>query len=160
MESIHLSAPSKGARYGELLPLLQSLLDGEPDLVANLANAVGALRVCLADASWVGVYRAVAGELVLGPFQGNVACTRIAWGRGVCGAAAAEARTIVVPDVSVFPGHIACDAGTRSEIVVPILRGGLVMGVIDVDSYQLAAFDADDAVGLGRVAGMLAELAW
>lgn len=160
MDPFHLSAPEKRARYGELLPQLQALLGGESDLIANLANAVGALRACIQAASWVGVYRTVGRELVLGPFQGNVACTRIAWGRGVCGAAAAEARTIVVPDVAAFPGHIACDAATQSEIVVPILRGTAVVGVIDVDSYQPDAFDRDDAEGVGKVAALLAGLSW
>src|SRR6185312_1825447 len=121
-------------------------------LVANLANITAALRECLPLASWVGFYVMRGGELVLGPFQGKVACVRIAMGRGVCGTAAAERRTLVVPDVEQFPGHIACDAGSRSEIVVPIVHGERVVGVLDVDSYELAAFDATDAASLGEVA--------
>jgi len=99
-------------------------------------------------------------ELVLGPFQGKVACVRIAWGRGVCGTAAAEKKTLVVPDVEQFPGHIACDAGSRSEIVVPIVRRGEVVAVLDLDSYDLAAFDDADAAGLAPIAELLASLAW
>jgi L-methionine (R)-S-oxide reductase len=150
----------KAARYAELLPQLRALLDGEPDLIANLANTAAALRECIAAASWVGFYVMRRGELVLGPFQGKVACVRIALGRGVCGTAAAEQRTLVVPDVDAFPGHIACDAGSRSEIVLPIVRGGAVVAVLDVDSYQPAAFDDVDAAGLTSVCDLLATLSW
>jgi GAF domain-containing protein len=150
----------KSERYRELLPQLAALVDGEPDLIANLANITAALRVCIPVASWIGFYIMRDGELVLGPFQGNVACVRIAIGRGVCGTAAAERRTIVVADVEQFPGHIACDAGSRSEIVVPIVRDGDVVGVLDVDSYELATFDAVDADGLGKVAELAAQLRW
>jgi L-methionine (R)-S-oxide reductase len=140
-------------------------LEGEPDLVANLANAAAALRACVPIASWVGFYirrsPSPLGELVLGPFQGNVACVRIALGRGVCGTAAAERRTVIVPDVEKFPGHIACDAGSRSEIVVPILApDGRLVAVLDLDSYELAAFDDLDAAGLAPIAGLLGTLAW
>jgi GAF domain-containing protein len=100
------------------------------------------------------------GELVLGPFQGKVACVRIALGRGVCGTAAAERRTLIVPDVEQFPGHIACDAGSRSEIVLPIVRRGEVVAVLDLDSYELAAFDDADAAGLAPIAELLGTLAW
>src|SRR3954471_1929165 len=123
------------------MPQLASLVDGEPDLVANLANVTAALRECVPIASWIGFYVRRGDGLVLGPFQGKVACVRIAIGRGVCGTAAAERRTVIVPDVEKFPGHIACDAGSRSEIVVPVNRGGEVVAVLDVDSYELAAFD-------------------
>jgi GAF domain-containing protein len=154
----------KLARYRELVAQVAALVDGEPDLIANLANAVAAVRAWVPIASWVGVYvmRPAAGgaELVLGPFQGNVACVRIAIGRGVCGAAAAERRTLVVPDVAEFPGHIACDAGSRSEIVVPIMRRGEVVAVLDLDSYERAAFDDDDARGLAPLAELLGTLAW
>jgi L-methionine (R)-S-oxide reductase len=161
MESIALAAADKPARYRELLPQIAALLDGEPDLIANLANAVAALRECVAAASWIGVYIKRGGELVLGPFQGKVACVRIALGRGVCGAAAAERRTLIVPDVDRFPGHIACDAGSRSEIVVPIFRSpGEVVAVLDLDSYDLAAFDEADAAGLAPIAELLGTLAW
>src|ERR1051325_5599698 len=119
MESIALAAADKPARYRELLPQLAALLDGEPDLIANLANTTAALRECLPAASWIGFYVMRGGELVLGPFQGKVACVRIAIGRGVCGTAAAERRTMIVPDVEQVPGDIACDAGARREIGRP-----------------------------------------
>jgi GAF domain-containing protein len=160
METIALAASDKPSRYRELLPQLRSLVEDEPDLIANLANIVAALRECVPVASWVGVYIMRGGELVLGPFQGKVACVRIALGRGVCGTAAAERRTLVVPDVEAFPGHIACDAGSRSEIVVPIVRRGEVVAVLDLDSYEPAAFDDADAVGLAPIAELLGALAW
>jgi GAF domain-containing protein len=160
METIAIAASDKSARYRELLPQLRALLDGEPDLIANLANAAAALRECVPAASWLGFYVMRGGELVLGPFQGKVACVRIALGRGVCGTAAAERRTLVVPDVEAFPGHIACDAGSRSEIVVPIVARGEVVAVLDIDSYERAAFDDDDATGLAPIAELLGALAW
>ncbi|MBA3821516.1 MAG: GAF domain-containing protein [Deltaproteobacteria bacterium] len=164
MESVasfgQLAAADPVTRYRELLPQLEALVADEPDLVANLANAAAALRACLPAASWVGFYVLKGGELVLGPFQGNVACVRIALGRGVCGTAASERRTVIVPDVEQFPGHIACDAGSRSEIVVPILKDGALVAVLDVDSYQLAAFDERDAAGLAPIAALLGSLAW
>ncbi len=160
METVAVTAADKAARYRELLPQVAALVDGEPDLVANLANAVAALRECVPAASWIGVYLMKAGELVLGPFQGKVACVRIAVGRGVCGTAVAENRTVVVPNVDEFPGHIACDAGSRSEIVVPIRRRGEVVAVLDLDSYELAAFDEIDAQGLAPIAELLGTLAW
>src|SRR5438067_8509999 len=137
MEAVAFAAGEKGSRYRELLPQLEALVDGEPDLIANLANAAAALRVCIPAASWVGFYIWRDTELVLGPFQGNVACVRIALGRGVCGTAAAVRRTLVVPDVDAFPGHIACDAGSKSEIVVPIVRHDQLVAVLDLDSYEL-----------------------
>jgi GAF domain-containing protein len=161
VESIAFSGSDKPTRYRELLPQLAALFEGEPDLVANLANAAAAIRACIPAASWVGFYVMRGGELVLGPFQGNVACVRIALGRGVCGTAAAERRTVVVPDVEQFPGHIACDAGSRSEVVVPISgRGGALVAVLDVDSHDLAAFDDEDAVGLQPIAELLGTLSW
>ncbi len=159
-ESIAFAADGKVARYAELVPQIASLVDGEPDLIANLANVAAAVRACLPIASWVGWYLRRGDELVLGPFQGNVACVRIRIGRGVCGTAAAERRTLIVPDVEAFPGHIACDAGSRSEIVVPVVRDGEVVAVLDLDSYELAAFDDDDAAGLARVAQVVSALAW
>lgn len=160
-ESVAFTAGGdKAARYRELVPQLASLFDGEPDLIANLANAAAAIRACVPAASWVGFYVMKQGELVLGPFQGNVACVRIAVGRGVCGTAAAERRTVIVPDVEQFPGHIACDAGSRSEIVVPIVRDGRVLAVLDLDSYELAAFDDEDAAGLAPIVELLGTLAW
>jgi GAF domain-containing protein len=159
-ESVAFAATDKAARYRELLPQLSSLVDGEPDLIANLANIVAVLRECLPIASWIGFYIRRGDELVLGPFQGKVACVRIALGKGVCGTAAAEQRTVVVPDVDAFPGHIACDAGSKSEIVLPIVRGGRAVAVLDLDSYELAAFDDVDAQHLGDVAALAATLAW
>ncbi|MCA9673746.1 MAG: GAF domain-containing protein [Kofleriaceae bacterium] len=164
METLSFSA-DKAARYQELLPQLDALFEGEPELIANLANATAAIRECVPAASWVGFYLRRGDQLVLGPFQGKIACVRIAMGRGVCGTAAAERRTLVVADVEEFPGHIACDAGSRSEIVVPIIAPGdgdrgHVVAVLDVDSYQVGAFDDDDAAGLEAVAARLARLAW
>jgi len=159
-ETLAITALDRAARYAELLPQLRALVDGEPDLVANLANAAAALKECIAAASWVGFYVLRGGELVLGPFQGKVACVRIALGRGVCGAAASAKTTVIVPDVEQFPGHIACDAGSRSEIVVPILRDGALVAVLDVDSYGLAAFDETDAAGLAPIAELLGSLSW
>ena len=160
MESVAFTVGDKATRYRELAPQLAALFEGEPDLVANLANASAAIAACVPTASWVGFYIMRGGELVLGPFQGKVACVRIAVGKGVCGTAVAQRRTVMVPDVARFPGHIACDAGTRSEIVVPILRGGDVVAVLDLDSHELAAFDDLDAAGLAPVAELLAKLAW
>jgi L-methionine (R)-S-oxide reductase len=159
-ESIELSARGKAERYAELLPQLESLVAGEPDLVANLANLTAALKQGIAAASWVGFYILHGRDLVLGPFQGKVACVRIAWGRGVCGTAVAEGRTVVVPDVDKFPGHIVCDAASRSEIVVPVRDPeGHLVAVIDVDSGELAAFDDTDAAALARVAALAGSLA-
>lgn len=160
-DSVAFSGSSKAERYAELLPQLTSLVEGEPDLVANLANLTAAIRACLPIASWVGWYiRRSETELVLGPFQGNVACVRIAFGRGVCGTSAAEKRTVIVPDVDKFPGHIACDAGSKSEIVVPIIVEQRVVAVLDLDSYELAAFDETDARYLEQVARLAASFAW
>jgi L-methionine (R)-S-oxide reductase len=159
-ESLALSSTDKASRYRELLPQLVSLVEDEPDLIANLANITAALRECVPDASWIGFYVRRGDELVLGPFQGKIACVRIAFGRGVCGTAAAQKRTVIVADVDTFPGHIACDAGSRSEIVVPIMRDGQVVAVLDLDSYQLAAFDEVDAAGLAPIAELASTLAW
>ena len=155
-----LQAEDRAGRYRELLPQLRSLVDGEPDLIANLANLSAALMQGIEAASWVGFYILRGGELVLGPFQGKVACVRIALGRGVCGTAAAERRTLVVADVDAFPGHIACDPDSRSEVVVPIARGDELLGVLDVDSSRPAAFDEVDAAALAEVAALAAELRW
>lgn len=161
-ESIALSATDdKAARYRELLPQLASLIDGEPDLIANLANITAGLKECLPIASWIGFYiTRQPNELVLGPFQGKIACVRIAFGRGVCGTSASERKTMLVPDVEKFPGHIACDAGSRSEIVVPIIARDKVVAVLDLDSYELAAFDEIDAEYLAKVAELASTLAW
>jgi GAF domain-containing protein len=159
-ESVAFVGVDKATRYAELVPQVRALVDGEPDLIANLANIAAALKECIAAASWVGFYVMRGDELVLGPFQGKVACVRIALGRGVCGTAAAERRALVVPDVELFPGHIACDAGSKSEIVVPIVVGDRVVGVLDVDSYDRAAFDDTDERGLTLVCDVIATLSW
>lgn len=144
-EDLYISNGTKEERYAALLPQLKGLLSGETDEVANLANVAAALKETFGF-FWVGFYRVVGDELVLGPFQGPVACTRIRKGRGVCGTAWQEARTLVVPDVDVFPGHIACSSLSRSEIVVPLMDGaGEVWGVLDIDSSELNTFDDVDA---------------
>lgn len=144
-EDLYISNGTKEERYVALLPQLKGLLSGETDEVANLANVAAALKETFGF-FWVGFYRVVGDELVLGPFQGPVACTRIRKGRGVCGTAWQEARTLVVPDVDVFPGHIACSSLSRSEIVVPLMDGaGEVWGVLDIDSSELNTFDDVDA---------------
>ncbi|MEX2116332.1 MAG: GAF domain-containing protein [Bacteroidota bacterium] len=132
--------------YEEILPQLRSLLEGEDDWIANLANASSVLRYAFPDrVSWVGFYLMSGNGLVLGPFQGKPACVRIAIGKGVCGTAAAEKRTVIVPDVHAFPGHIACDPDSRSEIAVPMLQEGMLLGVLDLDSTVAGSFDETDA---------------
>lgn len=140
----------KAARYAELQPQVLALTTGEADRTANLANMAAALRQAFGF-FWVGFYVVQGEELVLGPFQGPIACTRIRRGRGVCGTSWAEARTVLVPDVEVFPGHIACSSDSKSEIVVPIFKDGEVVAVLDVDSDRLADFDADDQAALEQL---------
>ena len=153
-----MMATDKRAHYAELVQQLAALIAGEPDLIANTANMAALLYHELPDLNWAGFYFLRAGELVLGPFQGRPACVRIAWGAGVCGAAAARGATIVVPDVDAFPGHIACDAASRSEMVVPLVTAGSVVGVLDLDSPRPARFDDDDRAGCeGLVAILLAQ---
>lgn len=147
---------SKPELYAELLEAARAITEGEPDGVANMANCAALLAEFLPDLNWAGFYRMVGGMLVLGPFAGRPACIRIALGQGVCGAAAASGETQLVPDVHAFPGHIACDAASRSELVVPIKRGDTVIAVIDLDSPLLARFDALDATGLEALAALLA----
>ena len=149
-EDILIAEGSKEEQYRTLLPQIKSLIDGETDLIANLANICAALKSTF-NFFWVGFYLVKDDELVLGPFQGPVACTRIKKGRGVCGTAWQEAKTLVVPDVDLFPGHIACSSLSRSEIVVPIVRNGVVVGVLDVDSDQLATFDNTDRLFLEQI---------
>jgi GAF domain-containing protein len=143
---------NKQRGYAELAQALTGLLTGERDRIANAANTAALLFGALPSINWVGFYFAAKRELVVGPFQGKPACVRIAFGSGVCGRAAADRETILVPDVHAFPGHIACDAASRSEIVVPLLRGGRLLGVLDVDSPALARFDEIDRAGLERIA--------
>jgi L-methionine (R)-S-oxide reductase len=138
------TSTNKAEQYEALLPQIEALLTGEPDLVANLANVCAALKEQF-KWLWVGFYLVKDGELVLGPFQGPVACTRIAKGKGVCGAAWEKAETVIVPDVDEFPGHIACSSASRSEIVLPVFNNNNVVGVLDVDSENLAQFDEIDA---------------
>jgi L-methionine (R)-S-oxide reductase len=142
-----LREADKVSLYRELTRELDALLAGETDPVANAANAAAAIYHALPELNWAGFYFARAGELVLGPFQGLPACVRIALGKGVCGTAAAERRSILVPDVEAFPGHIACDTASRSELVVPLLAGGSLLGVLDLDSPVLARFDEADRAG-------------
>ena len=141
----------KDATYAELARDLTALLSGESDLIANAANTAALLFDALPDINWAGFYFMKRGELVVGPFQGKPACVRIPIGRGVCGAAAAQRKPIVVPDVHAFPGHIACDGASRSEIVIPIMEGEAVVGVLDIDSPSLERFDDADLRGLTRL---------
>lgn len=158
METIHTLAAGKKEQYEELLPQLKALVADETDTIANLGNAAAALKQTFPNFSWVGWYLLKQGGLVLGPFQGKIACTRIALERGVCGAAATRRETVIVPDVDAFPGHIACDGGTRSEIVVPLLRGAELLGVLDVDSYALNTFDETDKHYLEQLAAHIASI--
>jgi L-methionine (R)-S-oxide reductase len=145
----------KGALYRELARQLAALIAGERDLVANTANMAGLIYHGLPDLNWAGFYFVRDAELVLGPFQGRPACVRIAWGQGVCGTAASRGTAVVVPDVHEFPGHIACDAASRSELVVPLVADGRVVGVVDLDSPLLARFDDADRAGIERLAAIL-----
>lgn len=145
---------TKEERYEELLPRAQALLEGEDDLIARMAN-LAALLHSEFGFWWTGFYRAQGDELVLGPFQGPIACTRIPYGKGVCGSAWKQGGTIVVPDVDAFPGHIACSSESRSEIVVPVFRDGAVCAVLDIDSRELSTFDEVDAKYLEKLAGEL-----
>jgi L-methionine (R)-S-oxide reductase len=145
----------KRALYGELARELAALIDGEPDLVANTANMAALIYHRLPDLNWAGFYFARQGELVLGPFQGRPACVRIAWGKGVCGAAALRGVAIIVPDVEAFPGHIACDPASRSELAVPLIAAGRVVGVLDLDSPHPGRFDEADRAGCQRLAAVL-----
>jgi len=152
---------SGAERYRVLEESLIALLDGEPDALANLANAAGLVAGSLDRINWCGFYLLRGEELVLGPFQGKPACVRIPMGQGVCGAAAARRETVVVPDVNRFPGHIACDPASRSEIVVPILENGVLRGVLDVDAPETERFDEEDRVGLERfVEALTPRIAW
>jgi L-methionine (R)-S-oxide reductase len=148
---------SKAAAYSDLNGQLAALFAGERNGLANAANMVALINQALPKLNWVGFYFLQGGELVLGPFQGKVACVRIALGSGVCGSAAERRETVVVPDVHAFPGHIACDAASRSEIVVPLIQNGRLLGVLDLDSPELARFDQEDAAGLNAAVGLLLQ---
>jgi L-methionine (R)-S-oxide reductase len=149
-EDLRIAEGTKQEQYSNLLPQINALIEGEDDLVANLANVSAALKEQFGWL-WTGFYLVKGEQLVLGPFQGPVACTRINKGRGVCGTAWAKAETIIVPDVEAFPGHIACSSLSRSEIVVPIFRNGEVAGVLDVDSVELNEFDETDKYYLEQI---------
>lgn len=148
---------AKPAAYRELHAQLKAVLAGERDGLANTANLAALLYQALPGLNWAGFYFLRDGGLVLGPFQGKVACIRIALGKGVCGTAAQRRETIVVPDVEKFPGHIACDHASRSEIVVPLLKDGRLLGVLDLDSPNLNRFDAEDAAGLQAAVKLLLD---
>lgn len=143
-ENLQINTGNKEQKYKELLPQLQSLVSTETNQIANLANIAAALKQTF-DFFWVGFYLVEKDELVLGPFQGPIACTRIRFGKGVCGTAWKDGKTLVVPNVDEFPGHIACNAASKSEIVVPISKDGIIIGVMDIDSDELNHFDTIDA---------------
>ena len=156
MYQFDITAGSKADLYRDLLGALDALTADEPDAIANMANAAALVWQYLPDLNWAGFYRMVEGELVLGPFQGKAACIRIPLGKGVCGTAAATRETQLVEDVHAFPGHIACDAASRSELVVTIVHDGRLIGVLDLDSPEPARFDAEDAAGCETLCARLA----
>lgn len=156
MYAFEISEGSKTELYRDLIAAMDALTEDEPDPIANMANASALLFQYLPDLNWAGFYRLVGDELVLGPFQGKAACIRIALGKGVCGTAAATQKTQLVEDVHAFPGHIACDSASASELVVPIVEQGRLIGVLDLDSPTPARFDAGDAAGCEAIARLLA----
>jgi GAF domain-containing protein len=159
MYDFKIAAADKAALYRDLLAALESLVAGEPDPIANMANASALIMESLPDLNWAGFYRNLDGELVLGPFQGRAACIRIPFGKGVCGAAAASLRVQRVDDVHAFPGHIACDAASASELVVPIVGAdGELLAVLDLDSPSRARFDAEDEAGCVALCEALARV--
>ena len=157
MYDFKIEAADKTVLYRDLASALEGLVAGEPDPIANMANAAALIWNSVPDLNWAGFYRNVGGELVLGPFQGRAACIRIPFGKGVCGAAAASLQVQRVDDVHAFPGHIACDAASASELVVPIVRDGELLAVLDLDSPKVARFDAEDEAGGLRLAEILAK---
>ena len=144
MYDFRIDTADKAEAWRQIVAAAAALTDGEPDAIANMANIAALLWESLPDLNWAGFYRNVGGELVLGPFQGRAACIRIPFGKGVCGAAAATLEPQLVDDVDAFPGHIACDGESRSELVVPLVHEGRLLGVIDLDSPRLARFDSED----------------
>ncbi len=153
-EDLHIHIGSKEEQYAFILQQISALIEGEKDLTANLANIAAALKQQF-NWWWVGFYLVKKDELVLGPFQGPVACTRIKKGRGVCGSSWAAATTLIVPDVEKFPGHIACSSYSKSEIVVPLIKEGIVIGVLDVDSEQYDYFDETDKYQLQKLVSII-----
>ena len=152
-----ITANTKAELYLELLAALDAVTSGETDPIANMANCAALIGQTLPDLNWAGFYRLVDGELVLGPFMGKPACIRIAMGKGVCGTAAEVQSLVRVDDVHEFPGHIACDSASRSELVAPIVHDGRLIGVLDLDSPLLARFDADDEAGCTAIAALLGQ---
>ncbi len=157
MYDFKIEATDKATLYADLAAALEGLVSGEPDGIATMANAAALIFETLSDVNWVGFYRNIGGELVLGPFQGRAACIRIPFGTGVCGAAAATLQVQRVDDVHTFPGHIACDSASASEIVVPILRDGKLIAVLDIDSPSKRRFDAEDEAGCVRLGEILSR---
>lgn len=157
-EHLEVSQGSKAERYQTLTPQLYALIDGEQDAIAAMANCAAAIQQTFGWL-WTGFYRVIGNELVLGPFQGPIACTRIPHGKGVCGSSWAQARTLVVPDVDQFPGHIACSSAARSEIVIPLFnQQGKVVAVLDIDADELAQFDDSDRMALEPICQLLGKL--
>lgn len=153
-EELIIRQGNKEDQYKTLFPQIKSLVDGETDFVANMANITAALKQAF-DFFWVGFYTVKNEQLVLSPFQGPVACTRIQYGKGVCGTAWKEAHTIIVPDVNMFPGHIACNSASKSEIVVPLIKEGQVIAVLDIDSDKLNSFDETDSACLEKICNLI-----
>lgn len=155
MFDFRIDADDKATMYRDLASALEGLVTGEPDAIANMANATGLIYETLPDVNWVGFYRNIGGELVLGPFQGRPACIRMTFDQGVCGAAAKTRQVQRVEDVHSFAGHIACDSASNSEIVVPLIRDGEVIGVLDIDSPKRARFTEEDEAGVVRLAEIM-----
>lgn len=158
MYDFRIEASDKATLYRDLASALEGLVADEPDPIANMANAAALIFETLPDVNWLGFYRNIGGELVLGPFQGRPACIRIQFGEGVCGAAAETRQVQRVEDVNAFPGHIACDSASSSEIVVPLLRDGELLGVLDIDSPKVARFTEEDEAGCVRLGEILARV--
>jgi GAF domain-containing protein len=156
MYDFKIDTADKAEAWRQVVAAADALTEGEPDGVANMANVAALLFEALPELNWAGFYRNVGGELVLGPFQGRSACIRIPFGKGVCGTAAASLEPQLVEDVDAFPGHIACDSASRSELVVPVVFGGALLGVIDLDSPSRGRFDAEDLAGCLELARRLA----
>ena len=157
MYDFKIEAADKATLYKDLAAAVEALMAGEKDAIANMANAAALIWESLPDINWVGFYRNVDGELVLGPFQGRPACIRIPFGTGVCGVAAETRQVQLVEDVHAFPGHIACDSASNSEIVVPIVRDGELLAVLDIDSPAHARFDEDDRAGCVRLGELISQ---
>ena len=153
-EELIINRGTKEEKYTEIIPQIAALIEGEPDLIANLANITAALKQQF-DWLWIGFYLVKENELVLGPFQGPIACTRIKKGRGVCGTAWEQMKTIIVQDVNKFPGHITCSTSSKSEIVLPLIRQNEVVAVLDVDHSQYAAFDKTDELFLSEIISLI-----